>query len=572
MLKIRKLYTEPAVIDPIFFEDGINIILGERDITSAKTNGVGKSLCVEFINFALLKLKSQSRVSNIPNTAFDPDTKICLDIEINSQNYTVKRSPIEAERPIIHSHNQVRQFEKLDDATRFVTERVFADTESLFVPSFRKIMGPVIRDERSEFKSIIACYDTRSRIPDDYEPHLFFFGFDIETYDEIREAIKTYEEITKEQARIKQNLILLTNSTIKDAKSELNELDSQVQRIEESIEQLETLVGFDAIKSDIVQLEEQIEQLRLERDLARRHLRQLKPVSKPVKIEISEVTEFYRQIENRLGDIVQKDLNEVLRFKNKIDEFQNNLLQQQRMRFSAVIRDFNNKLSQLEEKYRRLLSVVDQTGNLKNLKQTYAAHKEKSDELAQLRSFVTRFEKLEADKQRSRSNKEALLLALQSMIIEASERIRNFELFVLQMHEFIQGNRKASFDIEVTSNKQVVDFIMRIDDDGSHSVEREKVFIYDVSLLLSESTGKRHPGFLIHDNIFGVDDDTLRRSLEFLYKGDFSLQQQYIITFNEDQLEHVSAGSGLADELQADVRARYTKASRFLKTHYQEIA
>jgi uncharacterized protein YydD (DUF2326 family) len=59
-------------------------------------------------------------------------------------------------------------------------------------------------------------------------------------------------------------------------------------------------------------------------------------------------------------------------------------------------------------------------------------------------------------------------------------------------------------------------FVLRIDDDGSHSVEREKVFIYDIALLLNEYTKSRHPGLLVHDNIFDVDDDTLRKSLEFI--------------------------------------------------------
>ena len=307
-------------------------------------------------------------------------------------------------------------------------------------------------------------------------------------------------------------------------------------------------------------------------NLARHQLRQLRSVIKPVNIDVSEVGEFYAQIKGRLGDIVQKDLHEVIEFKLKIDEFQNNLIQEQRAKLINVIRIANENLAVLEQKYRRLLEVVDLGGNLKGLKQIYAAYKEKSDQLAQLRAFVERYEQIEKDKQHAKIDKETRLLTLQSMIGEESERIKNFELFVLDMHEFIQGNRRASFDIMVTPNKQIIEFVMRIDDDGSHSLEREKVFIYDVSLLLSAATRDRHPGFLLHDNIFGVDDDTLRRSLQFLYhQGEFAKNQQYIITFNEDQLEHVSADGELADDLNEDVRARYTKANRFLKSQYQEI-
>ena len=66
MLKIKCLYTIPEVIDPIPFSDGLNLVLGEKDDSSDKRNGVGKSLCIEFVNFALLKQKSHSRVALIP--------------------------------------------------------------------------------------------------------------------------------------------------------------------------------------------------------------------------------------------------------------------------------------------------------------------------------------------------------------------------------------------------------------------------------------------------------------------------------------------------------------------------
>ena len=61
MIKLKKLYSEPSIFDPIEFESGINIILGERSESSNKTNGVGKSMSIEFINFCLLKKVSESR-------------------------------------------------------------------------------------------------------------------------------------------------------------------------------------------------------------------------------------------------------------------------------------------------------------------------------------------------------------------------------------------------------------------------------------------------------------------------------------------------------------------------------
>ena len=81
-------------------------------------------------------------------------------------------------------------------------------------------------------------------------------------------------------------------------------------------------------------------------------------------------------------------------------------------------------------------------------------------------------------------------------------------------------NKEASFNIETKNSrsKDYITFEMRIKDDGSHSLERTKVFIYDMALLFNEYTKKRHPRLLIHDNIFDVDQDTLVQCLNYIAK------------------------------------------------------
>jgi uncharacterized protein YydD (DUF2326 family) len=124
-MRISRLYTEPSTIDPIVFEAGVNVILGESDDTSSKNNGVGKSLCIEFLNFALLKRKAESRVAKIPKASFDPLTLICVDFEMNGFRYTIKRSLEESEHPriVVDGHETV--YAKVEDATDFLTGRLY---------------------------------------------------------------------------------------------------------------------------------------------------------------------------------------------------------------------------------------------------------------------------------------------------------------------------------------------------------------------------------------------------------------------------------------------------------------
>jgi uncharacterized protein YydD (DUF2326 family) len=435
-------------------------------------------------------------------------------------------------------------------------------------------MGPLIRDERSEFKSIISCYDTGRRVADDYGPHLFFLGVDIEVYVKIRTLINEIDDLARNIKKIKEDVELLRQKDIDDARSDLNELESEVGEISRSIDSLENIAGYEFVKDDIIELEKVLDDLRSKKAVLRTKLLRTKPITEALRIDADEIAEFYEKMREGLGSQVRRELQEVQEFKKKIDDFQNDLINKRRSALEKDIRSIDEDIASLDAKYKEKLLVLDQQGGLKNLKQTYAAYQAKLDESGQLKAFISRYDELEHRKQVAKARKEQEMLALQSAIQESSEVIRSLQETILGIHNFVQGNRRASLEVRTTSKKQVVEVVMRIDDDGSHSVEREKVFIYDISLLLNNDTSKRHPGFLIHDNIFDVDQDTLAKSLEFLVsEAEFTDGKQYILTLNADRLDAITADEDLLEKLQPAVRATYTKSAdkRFLKKKYQEL-
>lgn len=568
-MKIKKLYTEPATIDPIRFGHGANFIIGESDDSSSKNNGVGKSLCVEFINFALMKRRNTSRVTKIPRHDFDPSTFICIDFDLHDDEVTIKRSLAEAEQPRLIVNGNETIFAKADDALAYLATKMFPRAFGGRI-GFREMLGPLIRDERSEFKSIVGFSDTKARIPDNYAPHLMLLGIDPEIYRSIRAILTELDAIAAEEGRIKESVKLVRKKEFKDARLDLNVLDDEVEIIKDSIDALESSPAYDIVKGEIIDIEEEMDDLRRRKAVVTKRLANLAPIAVEAPVDSEEIRDFYNQLREGLGNSVVRELNEVLTFKSKIEQFQRHLLDEKSKVLDVELRSYNKQLNELDRRYAKLLSVLDQEGQLKNLRQTYASYQAKSDELGQLKSFFTRHDQLLIERQKRKSELEAERLALQGSILAASERLRSFERTILDIHQFVQGSRKASFDVLSTSKKHTVDIVMRIDDDGSHSVEREKVFIYDIALLINEYTKSRHPGLLIHDNIFDVDNDTLRRSLEYiLTRAPFEEDQQYILTLNIDRIEYCQEEAWFS-ELQQNVCASFTKSSRFLKTHYQE--
>ena len=62
-IRLNRLYSESNIFEEISFHDGVNIILGEKyddsSVKGRKTNGVGKSMCIEFLDFCFLSYSIQ---------------------------------------------------------------------------------------------------------------------------------------------------------------------------------------------------------------------------------------------------------------------------------------------------------------------------------------------------------------------------------------------------------------------------------------------------------------------------------------------------------------------------------
>lgn len=145
---------------------------------------------------------------------------------------------------------------------------------------------------------------------------------------------------------------------------------------------------------------------------------------------------------------------------------------------------------------------------------------------------------------------------------------------IVSLHELVQLSSRASFRFDVsnkTTSKRPLKFDIRIEDDGSHSIDQVRVFIYDFALMFDRHSRANHPGLLLHDNILEVDQDTLTRCLNYLQaRVDEEPDFQYILTLNRDKIE----GEELRHDIRLDIDgarcASFTKANQFLGTRYQE--
>lgn len=579
-IRINRLYSENNVFDEIVFHDGVNLILGEKyddaTIRGRKTNGVGKSMCMEFLDFIFLSDYEKSRISKIPKDIFDLDEYVMADLDIGSESITIKRNRSKHDAPIIYRNGKSVLFDKIQDARDYLSELIFEQLNGKRVPSFRNLFSILKRDERSEFTDIVKCHDLRSRIPDDLSVHLFLLGISLEKYRQTLETIKEIESVTTLISKNKSELTQDGRKKISDVKAELNALEDELSRLEDAIESFKTNEAYDTLQNDLLELESLLEQLRRQQKALKYDYDKIRRMPKPEQIDDSEIELVYNQFKSHLGDAVVKSLNEVVGFKNKVEEFQRMLVNQKAKELERQLQEIAEQIRIVDDEYSDKIKIIDQKGVLKNLKASLKIYDTKKDSMSHTKFLFEQYEK--NDKQ-----KKVLKLKKTQQIMDIDDEIENDKIVldsfistILDIHESIMGNRECSFTIQTIDTarcKTPIKLDLRIYDDGSHSVDRTKVFIYDMALLFNPYTRQRHPLFLVHDNIFDVDQDTLVQCLNYVYKQEEQYQDfQYILTLNRDKIENEERRKMIKMDIDDHKVAVFTKDQKFLKRNYQEMS
>lgn len=563
-MKIVRLYCKDnQLFSPITFESGFNLILGDRSDGSEKRNGVGKTISVELLNFMLLGDVEKSRISKIPLSVYKNKSTIFLDIEIAGEELTLKRDLTEPNEVTISQHG-VNQNVDIINARKILLSKVEFKANNSNC-SFRELVNPLTRDERCEFKSIPKYSDTDVNVPISFMPHLFFLGLDnfsLKTAMALKESINTDDAVKR---KIKQQLETLSGKDINDARAELNKLTDE-KNVLNSLIKSKNYSVFDKLDDRFHSLNVELKDIRRQISSKRLKLKQIESLNTGQQIDIQTVELIYNKIRKSLATEVSKSLVEVIEFKNTIDSYTNNIVSSK----SGVI---SKEIKALEERRAQLLSEREQfernQGDIEyDMKEAVGQLAILEKSIAEIELHLKKIDKLAKEIKRQKIELEQEKLNIELLVEREEKIITSFQSRVLSIHKSLFDDHSASFDIKVNNRKEVISFDMRIKEDGGHSNERGKVFIYDFSLLLHDSKYSNHLGFLLHDNIFDNDDDTLQKALNCIEKTLKDREdKQYILTLNSDRLTNLTLNFNPFDYQ----RAKFTKANKFLQQTYTEI-
>lgn len=573
-IKLKKLYSIPEEFKEIKFNDGVNIILGEKSEENGnsknnKTNGVGKSVCADFINFTLLKDYEDTRISKIAPSDLNTNTTICLDLEIGDSNITIKRKISTNDSVTFIIDDAVYNFEKLNEALEFIETKFFNNKDNDI--SFRKLISSVTREEKTNFSNILRYYSD-TKIPTDPKPLLYMLNVDIEKLNYLDKVKKNYDKQSEVKNESKKALTSKTGMNISEIRAELNQKENYLQESSKVIEQLKSNEMYKNVENDIIKLESILKNLCDDRMLLKTQIKQIELLPTPEKINEKELKEIYNYYKSGLGDYIVKSLEQVNEFKNIIEKYQETLISKKMKDLKKQLNEIEEKIRNYEVKYNEKIKLIDTQNNvLGYLVSGLTTYNKEQEEFNETKALYTLYNQTDIKIENTKTDYANGAKELVNNINDMTKYIDSLEKTLSDFHYFVMGDRYCSLNIKTDtkiSTKKVIDAEVRITDDGSFSVDRIKVFLYDIALMFNEYTRKNHPRFIIHDNIFHFDDDSTERCLELLLSLEEKYSDfQYITTLNIDDFNNLKVKDKISGE---KIVARFTKISKFLRRNYKE--
>lgn len=590
MITLKKFYIEAAFpngaeFEPVLFEKGINLIVGERSSDKAKKsqqekmNSVGKSLLVEMINYCLLKDSSHSRVGKIPFDVLPTEAYLCLDLEYESdaeiKKVQIKRSRDDRNPITITVDGEAAEFDnkELDKAIEYLSHYFLYTIGEK--PSLRRLLGILIRDEKTGFDDILHP-NGKSQVVDYAKvisPHAYLFGLSLEKINSISKINKTVEKVKTVSAHAKKQ-ISVEGVKIGEIRSYINELDREVQKLDIATNAMKPSEGAQQLVDELNTLNLELEQLVTDKSSKEILARKIKTIPRQNRdINPKDLSTIYEKYKKGLGDLVGKTFEETLHFRNQIDEFEQELLTEKLSVLTTEISELTSQIAILDNRIAKIYDSIGYTERVTDFRVALQEQTNSQDKLNRLKQEYRLYEEKETEKKQLEKEREGLVSEIEVKVFDIDAAIRGFEDDLIAIHEAIYDNAQCQFKIEINQRapKQYLIFNYRTYLDGGASSDRTKTFMYDVLLMLNEYTKQRHPLFLIHDNVFSaVGRNDMVNALNYLdeqhKKGaDF----QYIVTINKDEFEAQEQSFNFNTEEKK--RIVLTRENQLLKQKYAEL-
>ncbi|TRZ77700.1 DUF2326 domain-containing protein [bacterium] len=549
---LNKLYSEPlGLFETVEFKNGVNFIFAKKDkSTDAKKslNGVGKSLFLNFLDYALLSSETKHIKSAKSNNGIE-NYSIVLEFNIKNKSYIIKRSLKEVNKNIVvGGMNNPITFESIKEAKEYLCDLIFKNDnyKGKYCNSWLRKLLPFFVKKQENPKTKVNFLDPIqfSRPPKmELVPYnLFFLGIDNSLFWKnfnIKSDLKN-----KDKALTEVRGFITDTYNLKDipqAENKIDRLKVEVQEYEKNIKKFQLAEQYKNVEEESNKLTVKIKEL-----WYRNHLDKNKVILYKESYELGDlikaekIKNLYKDLNELLANNIKKTLDEAIKFRKNIAESRKEFLSSEILNTEKEIEGRGYLIQSLETERAKLFGFLQAKDAIKDLSEAYLSLSDKRNKLGDLEGKIKLYQDLNSEKIEREAEIATLYSEITNFIQEIKTDISTFRNIFFEVHNAIYPeNKDKSYGFTFESNDRVdskVNMDVFLPADLSTGKNSAKTLIYDISILFyAINKGINIPHFLIHDGIFDHMDKAHFIALyEYLENLAKTKKFQYILTVNEE--------------------------------------
>lgn len=565
-MMLSKIYSNKHdVFEDIFFQVGLNIILGEirnPENRNRDTHNLGKSKLCDVIDFCLLKKKNKSFFLFKNEDVFSGFV-FFLEIVLNSGDFiTIRRSVNTPSKISIIKHNQQYQDFSEDEVINWDYSNLAFDKAKVILDSlldlrvlgrwdYRTALGYSLRGQ-NDYTDVFRLSDFLGKHVS-WKPYIgHLLGFKAEY------LINNYllsDELDKCEGKLSE-LISKIGKYLGDEEEVLTNLliikRKELSLISEGIEFFDfDVVDLKVINDLVKDIEQEISELNKVRYYLKATILRLKraKTNSEVKSNVQDMEKLYVESKIHFGDSIKKTFQELLDFHKRITEERNLLSIEQIEKNKVELESVDARLKELNlkrsesiayfnnidsfEKYKKSSKyLVELNVEINNIEQKLHISKE----INEIKAVISKKEKEKGELiSLIRENREDLFKSDDSIYSSIKNTFSVFVKNVLEKNGMLTTEQNKEGNLEYWAGI-VDDHGHRTSESEGHSYQKILCMGYDISIVtsyLSESFIR----FIYHDGgLETLDDRKKKNFLDYVNWNSSVLGFQYILTLIDTDL------------------------------------
>lgn len=551
MVLLKKLSSETNLFESINFKSGINFIKGIYTKGGVGCNGIGKSSLVRLIDFALLSKDTVENFFNSKKNPFFKGHSVKLEFTIEGQSYYIKRSLDDENNPYFGNDPIHLEKYRINELRQLLGDLFFGKEkyEGYFDPKwFRTLIRFYIKDDLKSYKrddplNFIDPYTNKNQV---YYYNLFLLGLPNKEIYELDAIEKEKKDLKTNEKQLNKKIQDETGKKIEEINSEIFAIDEKITQLNKALKEYRFLESYKAVEIKIVKISEEISNKLRELTSFERKLKEYENIFElDIEFDKERVVKLYTEIKKEFGDLVRKQLDNVLNFRKNLAKNRERFYNKKIEEIKKIINKLTTEISELEIERSNLYKFLEEKEALDSIKNNYSKLIEEKVKKQNFKMFLEQAEKtnnqiLKCDK------------IIAEKRIDISEKIKNIEnkakeisslyLEIVKSCLGMSNVSEAYFNIGINIKPSIanpVEIKISVPKVQALGKSRFLLLAYDLTnILYNIKTNRNLPRFLIHDGVFqGIDIKTIINTLNYVYSNTLKYPNfQYIFTANQEEI------------------------------------